>query len=109
MALYPFQCEQCGNELEVIHPITDYDNMLHPICPLHGRMEQVVSISGFVLARSPGAYTGFYDLDYGKRATEDLTVPGKMEALKREGKIKDPFDNAPKEEFTKEDYAAFSN
>ena len=36
--------------------------------------------------------SGVYALDYGRRATEDLTVPGKMDALKREGRIRDPFD-----------------
>ena len=111
MACYPFKCfvDDCENNIEVFHPIKDYDNMSHPVCPIHGRMEQVVSLGGFVLARTPGKNTGFYDLDYGKRATEDLTVPGKMEMLKKEGRIKDPFDDLPPQEPTAEDYAAFSD
>jgi hypothetical protein len=32
-----------------------------------------------------------YDYDYGKKATWDMTVPGKMDMLKKEGRIRDPF------------------
>ncbi len=71
-------------------------------------MEQIITGVGFVLGRTPGKNTGFYDLDYGKRATEDLTVPGKMEALKKAGVIKDPFEGQPAQTPTQQDYENFS-
>lgn len=95
MPLYPFRCEGCGAETVVSWPIKDYDNL--PV-PKHCRkkMEQVPQVACFVAGRTVGRDSGFYDLDYGKRATEDLTVPGKIEKLKRMGRIKpDPWDNAP--------------
>ena len=46
----------------------------------------------FVLGRSVGGDTGFYNLDYGKRATEDLTYRAKRHRLEKEGRFKDPFD-----------------
>ncbi len=40
-----------------------------------------------------GQDTGVYEYDYGVRATWDLTVPGKMDKLTRQGRIaQDPFD-----------------
>lgn len=45
-----------------------------------------------VFGRTVGRDSGFYTLDYGKRATEDLTVPGKLDRLKKAGTIQDPFD-----------------
>lgn len=45
-----------------------------------------------VFGRTVGRDSGFYTLDYGKRATEDLTVKGKMARLLKDGTIQDPFD-----------------
>ena len=92
MPVYPFKCEKCGSTIEIIRSI--HDNLPRPLC-CHSQMEQIICPSGVILGRTPGKTTGFYDLDYGRRATEDLTVPGKMERLKKEGRLKDPFDNVP--------------
>jgi predicted nucleic acid-binding Zn ribbon protein len=89
MPVYPFRCAECGEVVEEVASI--YDAIPEPEC--HGRMEQIICPSGVIYARTPGRDTGIYDLDYGKRATEDLTPPGKMERLKKEGRIKDPFDD----------------
>jgi putative FmdB family regulatory protein len=90
MPIYPFRCLECGAEEELIQSIK-----VDLVPPTHCNesMEQVLGNVGFVLGRTPGKASGFYDLDYGKRATEDLTVPGKMEQLKKDGRIKDPFDS----------------
>jgi len=104
MAIYPFRCAKCGREREVISSIRE--DLPEPKC--HGKMEQIVVAVGFVLGRTVGRSTGFYDLDYGKRATEDLTVPGKMEMLQKQGVIKDPFADVPPQVPTKEDYEAFA-
>jgi len=104
MAVYPFRCNKCGKQREVTSSI--HDKLPSPKC--HGRMEQIVVAVGFVLGRTPGKRTGFYDLDYGRRATEDLTVPGKMEELKRAGVLKNPFDDVAPQRPTSEDYEAFA-
>ena len=93
MPIYPFRCLECGAEEEIIQSIK-----IDIVAPEHCNepMDQVIGNVGFILGRTPGKTTGFYDLDYGKRATEDLTVPGKMDELKKAGVIKDPFDSTPR-------------
>lgn len=109
MACYPFKCEECGQITEVFHPCTKYETLSRPWC-CEKEMEQTIGKISFVLGRTPGKTTGFYALDYGRRATEDLTVPGKMEQLTRDGIIKNPFDDHPKTDaFTREDIDAFSD
>jgi predicted nucleic acid-binding Zn ribbon protein len=92
--IYPFECSRCGKEKEILWPIKDYDSL--PV-PRHcGRkMEQVLQTSCIVHQRIIGRDTGVYDLDYGKRATEDLTYKAKQERLKKDGRFYDPFDHAP--------------
>ena len=104
MPIYPFRCPKCGKQREILSSI--HKDLPEPKC--HGKMEQIVVAVGFVLGRTVGRDTGFYDLDYGKRATEDLTVPGKMERLTKEGRLKDPFAGTKPQGPTAEDYEAFS-
>jgi DUF971 family protein len=61
------------------------------------RTEQVYDHGnyGIKLGMTPGKRSGFYEYDYGKKATWDLTVPGKMEELKKAGVLRDPFDDVP--------------
>jgi putative FmdB family regulatory protein len=92
MALHEFECSLCGERFErVMH----YSEVHDPDCPLcGGKTDQVYDRgNGASFFRmTPGKETGVYDFDYGKKATWDLTVPGKMERLKKEGTIADPFD-----------------
>ena len=109
MAVYPFKCEECGKEVEVFHSCAEYETLPRPQC-CEKDMEQTFEQISFVLGRTPGKTTGFYALDYGRRATEDLTVPGKMEALTKAGILKNPFDDNPKSNsFSKEEIDAFSD
>jgi len=105
MAIYPFKCLNCGMITEVTSSIKE--DLPKPKHCLED-MEQIIGDVGFVLGRTVGVRSGFYDLDYGRRATEDLTVPGKMEELKKAGVLKDPFDDVPKQTPTMEDYRNFS-
>jgi len=89
MPVYPFKCLECGSTVEIVQSI--HLPLPEPEC--HDTMEQVICTAGIVFARTPGRDTGVYKLDYGVRATEDLTAPGKMERLKKEGRISDPFDS----------------
>jgi hypothetical protein len=51
-----------------------------------------------VFAPTIGRDSGFYVNDYGRRSTEDLTVPGKLERLQRDGTIpEDPFSKYDRE------------
>jgi putative FmdB family regulatory protein len=86
-----FECGTCGERFErtmSIHSVED------PACPFcGGNTDQVFdhgNVSGW-FKQTPGKLTGVYDYDYGKKATWDLTAPGKMEMLKKEGRIRDPF------------------
>lgn len=91
MALYEFECNLCGERFEKVIPVEQYHE---PECPLCGGVtEQVLrGHGGGFFKMTPGKETGVYDYDYGKKATWDLTVPGKSDRLKKEGVIRDPFD-----------------
>lgn len=101
MPVYPFYCETCGSEAEVTLSIYKYDTMKPPR-HCNRRMTQRPAVAAFKQQFKPGKESGFYDQDYGKRATEDLTVPGKFERLKREGRCVDPFDDMPRQHTPKE-------
>ncbi len=92
MPLYGFKCEKCGEEVEVFMHLNEY------VVPEHcgGKMNvDLRGHGGFTLQQTPGKWTGFYDYDYGKKATWDLTPPGKLEELRRRGVIaQDPFEKA---------------
>lgn len=92
---YEFKCLDDGERLMFVCPYKERDT-LHPHCPLCGQeMEQDYTFYGYRLGRKDGKDTGFYDYDYGKKATWDLTPPGKIERLKKAGTIHDPFDDVP--------------
>lgn len=108
MPRYPFQCYDCGETTEVLCTMKERDTLKEPQhC---GKPMSWVPVTAAVkFGRTPGKWTGVYDLDYGKRATEDLTVPGKMAALKRAGRIPpDPFDDIKRKAPDAETIKAFS-
>jgi hypothetical protein len=77
--------------MEKVLPLGQYKEPLCPDCM--DKMEQVLKgHGGFRFKMMPGKTNGVYEYDYGKKATWDLTAPGKMERLKKEGRINDPFD-----------------
>lgn len=88
MPVYPFRCERCGFEQELVRSI--HAPLPRPI-HCKKRMDWVPQPIPVKFARKVGKDTGFFDLDYGKRATEDLTVPGKLDRLQRDGRLKDPW------------------
>lgn len=95
--VYEFECAKCGARTEVRCSMRERDN-LSDTCPCGGHLDQFWSRMQFRLGQTFGRDSGFYNQDYGKHVTWDLTVPGKMERLKKEGIIKDPFDDvAPRE------------
>lgn len=90
MALHEFECRECGKRFTKVMHHKEYHE---PPCECGGETDQVFDgHGGFKFTYTPGKWTGIYEYDYGKRATYDLTVPGKLEALKKEGKALDPFD-----------------
>lgn len=90
MPVYPFNCEACGTEREIVRSI--HKPLPRPSC-CGKRMERIPQLFAAKFKPTIGRDSGVYALDYGRRATEDLTVPGKMARLKRDGVIKDPFDS----------------
>lgn len=93
--IYVFSCINHPEECEVVRcHHSERDSIVPGNCPKCGEPfeQDLKGHGGFSWKRTPGVRSGVYALDYGRRATEDLTVPGKMDALKREGRIRDPFD-----------------
>lgn len=94
MPLYDYECEHCGTRKEVYRSIHAKER--RPRCVCNRLMDQIITRApAFKMGMTPGRDSGFYAQDYGRRATEDLTVPGKMERLKKAGRIHDPFDDVP--------------
>ena len=91
MPLYEFKCRKCKELVEKVMSVGDYTE---PTCECGGETDQVWSNGhgGFSFSQTYGKWTGIYDYDYGKKATWDLTPPGKLEALQKAGKIADPFE-----------------
>ena len=90
MPLYEFECRGCGKHQTKIVPVAEYEE---PQCECGGTTDQVYyGAPPFVHTWIPGKWTGMYDLDYGKHATWDLTPPGKQEALKKAGVMRDHFE-----------------
>jgi hypothetical protein len=77
--------------------VKDRDGFTDPSCECGKLMEQAYDTSkgGWFFKYKPGQLTGMHDYDYGKKSTWDLTPDGKMDTLKRLGKITDPFDYGP--------------
>ena len=93
MAIYEFECSLCGERFERSIPCAEYRE---PECVFCGGKTEQVFINGsggFNFKMYPGKWTGMYDYDRGKKATWDLTVPGKMDILKKDGTIRDPFES----------------
>jgi hypothetical protein len=96
--IYVFSCIEHPAECVVVRCHHSERDSINPgVCPQCGQTfeQDLRGHGGFSFKRTPGVRSGVYALDYGRRATEDLTVPGKMEMLKKEGRIKDPFDSGP--------------
>lgn len=92
MPLYEFRCDTCGERKEVLQSIhKDTPEPKH----CGKRMDWVPQRTGIKFTPTVGRDSGVYALDYGRRATEDLTVPGKMARLEREGRVSNPFKSAP--------------
>lgn len=87
MPIYTYECEVCAGQREVVQSMKDpHKRFVH----CHRRMFRIIQAPGFSFKKTPGKETGVYALDYGRRATEDLTVPGKFERLIKDGRIKMP-------------------
>ena len=95
MPLYEFECRGCGKRFTRVMHIKDYHEPQCPLCTCV--TDQVYDRPpAFALGMTPGKRSGFYDYDYGKKATWDLTVPGKIRELIKAGIIPpDPFDAVP--------------
>lgn len=87
---YEYECE--GHERKSFIMSVKEHEEFKPICAVCGKaMEQLYFPLGSYFNYKPGRETGVYDYDYGKKATWDLTPPGKMERLKKEGVVRDSF------------------
>ena len=97
MPLYEFECQRCRYRFTRVMHVVEYKEPPCPSCM--DRTEQVYDHGnyGIKLGMTPGKRSGFYEYDYGKKATWDLTVPGKIDELRKAGVIPpDPFDKVPK-------------
>lgn len=94
MPLYEFQCRKCLKLTELVMSVADYTEP--PCDKCGGPTDQVWSHGhgGFAFKMTYGRWTGLYDYDYGSKATWDLSPPGKIEELKKAGRIADPFEEA---------------
>jgi hypothetical protein len=97
--LYEFYCpDHPGAKPQVVFaPSSQYESIVVQECPICGSKfsPDLRGHGGAWFKQTFGKWTGTWDYDYGRKATWDLTPPGKMDELKRMGKIKDPFDSAP--------------
>lgn len=89
MPVYEFECRQCGLRFTRIMHHTEYHEPPCPDCASETDQMFDGGNGGSFFKQTPGKDTGVYDHEYGKKATWDLTVPGKMERLRKEGRIKD--------------------
>jgi putative FmdB family regulatory protein len=94
MALHEFQCRKCGIRFEKFMHVSEYQEQECPECGSGTDEMFDRGNGGFRFKLIPGKPTGIYEYDYGKKATWDCTAPGKMDYLKREGIISDPFERA---------------
>ena len=94
---YEFRCLEHPEQKQVIFcSHKDLDTVQVKKCEICGEtLEQELGTGDDHRSRFTqtfGKWTGVYDYDYGKKATWDLTPPGKLAELKRRGIVKDPFD-----------------
>ena len=97
---YEYRCLEHPDQKKVITlPMSADKGWTHGLCPICGSpLELELGLGDDHRSRfrlTYGKMTGVYDYDYGKKATWDCTAPGKMDYLKKEGIIKDPFDSVP--------------
>ncbi len=91
MRTLEFACT-CGTRAEVSGGVNE--ELAAPICSeCRVAMEWApTTMGGAWFKHVPGKETGVYEHDWGKKATWDLTIPGKIERLERDGRIpRDPF------------------
>jgi putative FmdB family regulatory protein len=62
MPIYEYQCQSCGNELEVMQRITEDPLDLCPSCG--GKLQRLISNTGFILKG-----TGWYVTDYARKGS----------------------------------------
>jgi hypothetical protein len=95
---YEFRCvEHPDRKQIVVCPAKFREQIVPERCHICGaEFEQELKGSGGGWFKQTfGRLTGVYDYDYGRKATWDLTAPGKLEYCKKEGMIRDPFDSGP--------------
>jgi len=81
-------CDECGRREEVVQSVHDAD----PVVICHGPMVWApTTVPTGRFAFTPGRETGAYEYDYGKKATWDLTPPGKYDRLRHDGVVENPF------------------
>lgn len=84
-------------QVAVYRPMAEQDEWTHGVCDECGEPLEL-DLNGHGGSRfklTYGKWTGVYEYDYGKKATWDCTPKGKMDYLKKEGIIRDPFDYGP--------------
>lgn len=85
--MYEYVCLKCKKHAELLKSVHDDQT---PVC-CERAMDWVPYSTPGKFNYVAGKETGVYEYDYGKKATWDLTVPGKTERLTRDGRISDPF------------------
>ena len=95
---YEFKCiDHPSERWSIVCGIEERDGLEIPKCPECGAILEpdLKGHGGSWFKQTFGKWTGVYDYDLGKKATWDLTPPGKMDRLKHDGVIRDPFDYGP--------------
>ncbi len=59
MPIYEYECTKCGNELEIVHGISEKPKRKCPDCG--GKLKRLISLNSFHLKG-----TGWYKTDYAK-------------------------------------------
>ncbi len=82
MPIYEYECTKCGNEMEIVHGISEKPRRKCPDCG--GRLKRLISLNSFHLKG-----TGWYKTDYAKpeKKPEPEKTSGKeagKEAVKSE-------------------------
>ena len=95
---YEFRCVDHPEIKQIVYcPASLRDTIIPETCQICGQKfdQELKGHGGGWFNFEYGKETGAYDYDYGKKATWDLTPKGKMDRLKKEGIIRDPFDYGP--------------
>lgn len=97
---YEFRCINHPEVMEEVYkPWQEQNEWTHGTCHVCGEPLELDLGSGdghrSFFRQTFGKWTGVYEYDYGKKATWDLTPKGKIQTLKHQGVIRDPFDSGP--------------